>query len=273
MRDPQRILITGASAGLGEALALEHAAHGDALVLLARRRDRLADVAQRCRALGATVHSLPGDVTRPADLRTAAALAQRHLGGLDVAYANAGYSQSGPLASLGAAAWRRQMDVNLNGVLHTVQACWPLLKTARGRLGIVGSVVSYGGLADTGAYAASKGAVRGLAQVLDLEARAEGISVTFIAPGFFRSEIRLKDAAGNFDGGAKEYLPAWLLGDAAALARGCRRAVQARRREWVWPLHAKLAVFCLRHFPGLSQAAVGQLGAARLKRRQAVQGR
>jgi NAD(P)-dependent dehydrogenase (short-subunit alcohol dehydrogenase family) len=274
MQTPQRILITGASSGLGAALALEHAAQGHALVLLARRGDKLAQVAEACRQAGAAdILTVPGDVTRPADLRKAAALADRHLGGLDVAYANAGYSQAGPLAELSIKAWQHQMGVNVSGVLHTLQAAWPLLKASRGRLGIVGSVVSFGSLADTGAYAASKGAVRGLAQVADVEARAQGISVTYIAPGFFASEIRLKDSDGNADGGAKEYMPGWLLGDAATLARRCRQAVQARRRELVWPLHAELAVFFFRHFPGLAQAVVRRLSVTRLKRRRAVQGR
>jgi hypothetical protein len=99
------------------------------------------------------------------------------------------------------------------------------------------------------------------------------VSVTFIAPGFFRSEIRLKDADGRAKPQAQEYLPGWLLGDAAVLARRSRQAVECRRRELVWPLHAKLAVFLLRHAPGPSQWVLARLGAARLKRRRAVQGR
>jgi len=271
---PLRILITGASSGLGAALALEHASQGHALVLLARRRGKLDQVATACRAAGAAqVLCVAADVTRPAGLRRAAALASRKLGGLDVAYANAGYSQAGDLATLPLASWRRQMQVNVEGVLHTVQACLPLLAASRGRFGVVGSVVSYGSLSASGAYAASKGAVRSLAQVLALEAAPLGVSVTFIAPGFFSSEIRLKDADGRPKPQAREYMPGWLLGDAAVLARRARKAVGDRKRELVWPLHAKVAVFFLRHAPGLAQAVLARLGAARLKRRRAVQGR
>jgi NAD(P)-dependent dehydrogenase (short-subunit alcohol dehydrogenase family) len=272
--DPQRILVTGASSGLGAALALEHASRGHALVLLARRKDKLARAAEACRKAGAAqVHGVVADVTRAAGLRKAAALAGRSLGGLDVVYANAGYSQAGDLATLPLESWRRQMRVNVEGVLHTVQACLPLIAASRGRFGIVGSVTSYGSLSGSGAYAASKGAVRSLAQVLALEAAPLGVSVTFIAPGFFHSEIRLKDADGRPRPLAKEYLPSWLLGDASVLARRCRQAVERRRRELVWPLHAKAAVFLLRHAPGPSQWALARLGAARLKRRKAVQGR
>jgi NAD(P)-dependent dehydrogenase (short-subunit alcohol dehydrogenase family) len=259
---------------LGRALALEHAAQGHALVLLARRADRLAAVAEACRLAGAAdIITVRGDVTKAPDLAKAARLARRHLGGLDVAYANAGYSQAGPLATLGFKAWQRQLDVNVNGVLHTLQAAWPLLHASGGRLGVIGSVVGYGSLADSGAYAASKGAVRSLAQVADLEARAQGMSVTYITPGYFVSEIRLKDHDGKADPQAKEYLPAWLLGDAAVLAKRVRCAVQARRRELVWPLHAKAAVFFFRHFPALAQGVTRRLSVARLKRRRAVQGR
>ena len=274
MEPPARVLITGASSGLGEALALEHAAQGHSLLLLARRGERLAALAERCRVAGAAdLITVRGDVTRRADLDKAVGLARRHFGGLDVAYANAGYSQAGALASLAAADWERQMDVNVGGVLNTLQAAWPLLGASRGRLGVIGSVVSFGSLADSGAYAASKGAVRALAQVADLEARAQGFSVTYVAPGFFASEIRLKHAGGKADPSAREYLPAWLLGDPAALARRCRHAVQARHRELVWPFHAKVAVFLFRHFPGLAQALARRLSDARLKRRRAAQSR
>ena len=271
---PLRILITGASSGLGAALALEHAAQGHALVLLARRRDKLAQVAGACLKAGAAqALCVEADVTRPAALRRSAALAGRKLGGLDVAYVNAGYSLAGALATLPLASWRRQMQVNVEGALNTIQACLPLLAASRGRLGIVGSVVSYGSLSHSGAYAASKGALRSLAQVLALECAPDGVSVTFIAPGFFASELRLKDAHGDPKPGALEYMPAWLLGDAAVLARRTRQAVAARRRELVWPLHAKLAVFFLRHMPGLALAVAARLGKARLKRRLALQGR
>ena len=155
-------------------------------------------MADACRRAGAAqVLAVAADVTRPAALRRAAALAQKKLGGLDVAYVNAGYSLAGPLATMPLASWRRQMQVNVEGALNTIQACLPLLARSRGRLGVVGSVVSYGSLSHSGAYAASKGALRSLAQVLALETAPLGVSVTFIAPGFFASELRLKDAHGR----------------------------------------------------------------------------
>lgn len=271
---PSCILITGASSGLGEALAKEHASVGHALVLFARRAERLKSVAAVCRALGAAkVLTCVGDVRRRQDVARAARAAEQGLGGLDIAYANAGYSQSGRLDSLSLAQWRRQMEVNVEGVLHTVQTCVPLLKASRGRLAIIGSVAGFGAAADSGAYAASKAAVRAFAQVLDLELAPEGVSVTYVAPGFFASEIRLKDADGRPAPEKPEYIPSFILGDTAKVARQVRQAVQRRRRELILPLHAKVAVFLFRHFPGLSQRLTRRVGVARMRRRQAIQGR
>jgi NAD(P)-dependent dehydrogenase (short-subunit alcohol dehydrogenase family) len=269
----QRIFITGASSGLGRALALEHAAQGDRLLLLARRLDRLKALAVECRQAGAAeIVLVRGDVSRRADIDAALRKAKAW-GGLDAAYANAGYSQSGRVESMRLAQWQAQMAVNVEGVLHAVQASLPLLKAAQGRLVLVGSVVSYATMTGSGAYAASKAAVRALAQVLDLELQGTGVSVTYAAPGFFRSEIRLKDANGKADPSAAEYLPGWLLGDERVLAHELRSAAWARRRELVWPLHAKLAVFVIRHFPGLAQAVARRASAAREARRRKLQGR
>lgn len=270
----QRILITGASSGLGRALALEHAAQGDKVLLLARRLDRLKAVAAACRAAGAAdVRVLKADVTRRRDLDAAARLAKKSWDGLDVLYANAGYGQSGRLEDLSLAQWRAQMAVNVEGAWQSVQACLPLLKASRGHIGLVASVAGYGGTSQTGAYAASKAALRVLGQVLDVELSAHGVSVSVINPGFFASEIRLKDKDGRHDPKAPEYMPTWILGDPAVLARKTRLAVAAGKRELIWPLHGKLTAFLLRHFPGLAQALAKQLSSVRERRKMEIQKR
>jgi NAD(P)-dependent dehydrogenase (short-subunit alcohol dehydrogenase family) len=271
-----RILITGASSGLGRALALEHAAHGDRLVLVARRLDRLRQVALACKEAGAAeVLLLRGDVSQRRVLDQAVKQAQKAWNGLDWSYANAGYSQRGRLESMPLAAWRAQMAVNVEGVLHTVQASLPLLKRSPqgGRLILTGSVAGYASMAGAGGgYSASKAAVRIIAQLLDLELEGSGCSVTLASPGFFHSEIRRKDAQGRFDADKPEYMPGWLVGDEHELAHALRQAALKRRRELIWPLHAKLAVFLLRHFPGLAQSIARRVSRAREARRKELQG-
>jgi NAD(P)-dependent dehydrogenase (short-subunit alcohol dehydrogenase family) len=269
-----RVLITGASSGLGRALALEHAAHGDRLILLARRLDRLRQVARECRHAGAAeVLLLRGDVSLRRVLDQAVKQARKAWAGLDWAYANAGYSQRGRLESMPLSAWRAQMGVNVEGVLHTLQASLPLLKASSGRLVLIGSVAGYASLAGAGGgYSASKAVLRIFAQLLDLELAGSGCSVTLATPGFFHSEIRRKDPQGRFDADKREYMPDWLLGDERDLARVLRRAALKRQRELVWPLHAKLAVFLLRYFPGLAQAIARRASRAREARRKELQG-
>jgi NAD(P)-dependent dehydrogenase (short-subunit alcohol dehydrogenase family) len=269
-----QVLITGASSGLGAALARAHARRGHALALLARRGPALRRLAADCRALGAP-RALPlvVDVTRAAALRKAIAVAIRRLGGLDWVYANAGYSQAGWVHELSLRQWRRQMAVNVEGALLTAQACLPCLRRSKGRLVFTGSVVAYGSLAGSAAYAASKAALRALAQVLDLELASTGVSVTLATLGYFASEIRLKDRHGRPDARAGEYIPAWLLGDTGAVAEALLEAARRRRPELLAPAHARWAVFFLRHAPDLARRLARRLGEARLRRRQAVQGR
>ena len=111
-----------------------------------------------------------------------------------------------------------------------------------------------------------------LSVLLRYNLEAEGFEVDTILRGD-EAEIRLKDADGRFDPQAREYMGSGLIADVDKVAARLKRAVQARRREVVLPGHAKLGVFLLRHFPGLTQALAARLSKKRLERRKAVQGR
>ena len=269
-----RVFITGASSGLGAALAREHAGCGHRLALLARREGRLRELERDCRALGAAeVLVLVGDVGNAGSVAQAVGRALSAWGGLDTVYANAGYSETGPLETLALARWRRQMRVNVEGVLITAQASLPALRESGGRLAVVGSVAGLVSTAHSGAYAASKAALRSLAQILDLESRPDGVSVTHVAPGFFNSEIRLKGPAGRSDPKAREYVPGFLLGDVTQVAKSVKRAVERRQRECVVPGHAKMLWICARWAPGWTHELLRKLSQVRLKQRRMIQGR
>lgn len=268
------MFITGASSGLGAALAKEHAVVGHGLVLFARRVQKMRALATVCMDLGASaVLVCAGDVGRRRDLDRAVKHAERSLGGIDIVYANAGYSQSGSIERLSIKQWRNQMQVNVEGVFHTVQVSLPLLKQRRGRLVLIGSVAGFGSTAETGAYAASKAAVRSMAQILDLELAPAGVSVTYVAPGFFASEIRLKDSDGREVLGKLEYIPSFILGNTARLAFKIRKAVEARRFELIEPRHARLATFFMRHVPAISQHMIRRIGLVRNRRKSKIQGK
>lgn len=247
----QVVLITGASSGIGAALAREWARRGARLVLAARRRDRLDSVVEDVRRLGGAAIAVECDVTRDGDPEKAVARAVAEWRRLDVVVANAGFGVSGVFEDLTIDDYRRQLDTNVFGLMRTVKAALSEVRKSRGRIALVGSVAGYVATAGTSAYAMSKFAVRALAQSLRYELRRDGVFVTHIAPGFVESEFRLKDACGHLRPDAKENVPAWLIVSNRVAARAIVRAVMRRRREAVITGHGKLLVFLARHFPRL----------------------
>ena len=243
------VLITGASSGIGAALARELAHEGAKLVLVARRRDRLATLRSELTALGAPVLVHAGDVTRRADLDAAVALAIAHYGRLDMAVANAGFGVVGAVAALGIDDYRRQFETNVFGVLETIQACLPELRKTRGRLVLIGSVAGYISAPRSSPYSMSKFALRALAEALGPELRPDGIAVTLISPGFIASEIRQVDNRGMHHPFAKEPLPTWLVMPTAVAARKIASAAYRRRREAIITGHGKALVWLQRCAP------------------------
>lgn len=253
------VLITGASSGIGAALAQEYARRGHRLVLLARRAAALAAVARTCEALGAPTRTVVGDVGVRADHDRAVGVALAQWGRLDIAVANAGIAVAGALATLPEDQLQRQLATNVVGVLHLVQAATPALAAQRGRIGIVGSVAGELPAPGSGAYALSKAAVRSLAMTLRAELRAQGLSVTLLTPGLIESEIRLPHRGGCVDPTARDPAPAWLVLPARRAARIMVRAIHARRRERVITLHGRLALLGARLLPGVVQLVIGRL--------------
>lgn len=248
---PPVVLITGASSGIGEALALEYAARGYSLALLARRADRLQAVAAAAAARGARAVVRTCDVTDTAGLHAAVEQAERELGAIDIVYANAGFGVAGRFETLTLDDYRRQFDTNVFGVIRTIQATLAPLRRSRGRLVIIGSVAGHLAAPGMSPYAMSKFAVRALAESLRAELRPSGISVTLISPGFVNSEIRRVGRDGVFRPDNPELVPAWLRVRTDVAARHIVRAVDRRAAEAVITGHGKLFVFFARHTPRL----------------------
>ena len=244
-------LITGASSGIGAALARELARRGLRLVLSARRTDRLESLAAELRAAGTPVLVTPADVTRDGDLEAAVEATQREFGRLDIAVANAGFGVAGPLAKLGLDDMRRQMETNFYGVLRTFYATREALVAQRGRLVLIGSVAGFIALPGQIAYSASKFALRALAEGLHSELAPEGVSVTHIAPGFVESEIRKIDNHGRHHPDAKEPFPSWLMMPGEQAAREIADALEQREPLRVLTRHGQAAVALSRHAPSL----------------------
>ena len=247
----QVAFITGASSGIGAALARELARGGADLVLAARRVDRLEAVAAEIGRSGRSCLAVACDVTVDGDLERAVAQARDRFERIDVVVANAGFGVVGPLASLTLADYRRQFETNVFGVLRTIYATLAELAQTRGRLVILGSVSGWIATPGSSPYSMSKFAVRGLAEALGHELLPSGVTVTLISPGFVASEIRHVDNQGRFRDEEGGSIPSWLVMPTAKAARQIARAVACRRREAVITGHGKIAVLLQRHVPWL----------------------
>lgn len=178
----RRVIVTGASSGIGAALARHYAARGAALGLIARRRPELEHLAVQFPA----VEIYPLDVRDATGLQAAAShFLQKH-GCPDLVIANAGISVgtlTGEAADL--SAFRDVMDINLVGMVQTFQPfIAPMRAARRGRLVGIASVAGYRGLPGAGAYSASKAAAIAYLESLRVELRADNVRVTTICPGY-----------------------------------------------------------------------------------------
>jgi len=228
----ERVLITGASSGIGAALAHQYAQRGAKVVLVARPSERLQSVTTAVHGI-----AFPGDVADPVVIANAVTYAQDTLEGLDVVIANAGYALRGDLSDLTMADIRRQFETNVFGVLTTIQATLPLLRATRGRLVIIGSVAGSVTTRGAIAYAMSKAALRPVAEGLRLELAGSGVSVTLITPGLIVSDIDHRDHFGALIPGLAPTPSRWAMPTSDA-ARKIVRAIDRRRTEAVITWHA-----------------------------------
>ncbi|CAG9191506.1 Short-chain dehydrogenase/reductase [Paraburkholderia tropica] len=178
-------LITGCSSGLGQHLAQAVAARGDQLVATARNVEALQALAQQ---YPDTVRVCALDVTQPEEAKAAVALAIEVFGGLDVLVNNAGYGLFGAIEEGTPDEYRPMFDVNVFGLIEVTRAALPELRRRRGgRIVNLSSTAGIAGAAGSGYYGASKFAVEGLSEALDLEVRPLGLRVIIVEPGPFRT--------------------------------------------------------------------------------------
>lgn len=221
---PKSILITGASSGIGEALALEYAAAGVRLALSGRSEKRLTRVADACRAKAATVDTIALNVADEHAMRQWIERVDSQAP-LDLVIANAGISGGTSDGGEADAQARRIFAINVTGVLNTVLPVIPGMRGRRaGQIAIMSSAASFRGFPGAPAYSASKAAVRAYGEALRGSLQADGIKVSVICPGFVRSRITRVN---------KFKMP--LLMDADRAARIIRRGLAADKSRIAFP--------------------------------------
>ncbi|MDB5306643.1 MAG: putative oxidoreductase [Gemmataceae bacterium] len=220
-------VITGASSGIGRALAVALAARGARVGVTARRADRLADLAREIRATGGTVETAPADVAdRPALLAAVRTLEAR-LGPADLLIANAGMSYHTGAAEMNVPRVEEIMRVNFLGVVYAVEAVLPgMIERGHGHVVGMSSLAAFKGFPGAAAYCASKAALNAYLEGLRIELRSKGVAVTTVCPGFVNTPIVANNPA----------MPFLMEPDEAA-----RRILRALRRRpgvfsFPWPL-------------------------------------
>lgn len=221
----QVAVITGASSGIGWALAKLLAAEHAKVGLIARRRDKLDELANEIRQAGGVAAVAAADVADRTQMREAVHALSGELGPVDIMVANAGVAPWTYLEPFNIADVENIFRVNLMGVVYAVEAVLPeMLRRRSGHLAAVSSLASIRGLPGDAAYCASKAAVNTFMEGLRLDLRRHGISATTICPGFVRTPMT---AAHPF------HMP-WLMEPEDA-ARRIARALERRRKFVTFP--------------------------------------
>jgi short-subunit dehydrogenase len=185
------ILVTGASSGIGEELALALAKRGAFVGLMARRGDRLSELAKRIETVGGIARVFSVDVTDADKIRIAADELRQEYGRIDILIANAGIAGNNEKTrNLDPEAVKNVVDINLLGAVNSVSAVLPEMKErGAGHLVAISSLAGIRGLPKSAAYSASKAGMTALFESIRLDQLGSGVDVSIIQPGFIKTPL------------------------------------------------------------------------------------
>ena len=248
------VVVTGASSGIGRAVALEMARRGARLVIAARRADRLEEVAAHCRDLGAACAAVPTDVTDREQCRRLMAAA----GEVDVLINNAGFALFDSIADAPPDDLRSMMDTNYFGAVWCVQAVLPQM-IARGEGSIVNlaSITGIMGYARMGGYCATKFAMIGFTEALRDEVIGRGVRVALVCPGTTDTELFVTAERGKMPGASRLILAV----KPERVARAVCDAAEDGRYRRILPFAAALFMRLKELFPRLAHLLMRRVSA------------
>lgn len=245
------VWITGASSGIGKAMAFEWVRLGFKVVLSSRRKELLEEIALEIRNSGGEALVVPVDIMEEKSIENAVKSIIEHWKRIDIAVANAGFGVFGSIDTLTAKDWERQLQGNVTGLALTVKYALPHLKQNQGRIGLVGSIAAYLPNPNVGAYGATKAAVYSIGQTLQVELMDTGVSCTTIHPGFVVSEIAKIDNEGRWYPERPDPRPANLMWPTDKAAKVMVNAILKRKRNYIFTTHGRVFVWLQRWFPGI----------------------
>ncbi len=203
------IVITGASSGLGEAAA-KHLAHlGAAVVLGARRTDRIEKLANEIQESGGKALAIATDVTQRDQVKKLVDSAVEKFGRVDVILNNAGIMPLSPMDRLNVDEWDQMVDVNIKGVLNGIAAVLPHMKNQKsGHIINTSSVAGHKIFSGSAVYSATKFAVRALSEGLRMEVKPYNIRTTIVSPGAVKTELQDHISEADIQQANREYVGA-----------------------------------------------------------------
>ena len=248
LRD-RHVLITGASSGIGAALAVELARRGARLGLMARRSELLEEVKASVQEVGGQAAAVVADVVDPEGLAAGVAQLEEELGPVYGLVANAGIGIPTARGHIQLPRDAQTISINVNGVIHAVAAVQPgMLERGEGFLSVVSSVAASRGLPGSGAYCASKAAVSTLFESLRLDLRGSGLSVIAIHPGFVTTPMTQKN---------RFHMP-FLMGPERA-ARIIARALERGQARLTFPWQMAMVAWLMKRVPNIIWDRLGAL--------------
>jgi short-subunit dehydrogenase len=253
----RRVVITGASSGVGRALALELAPHKPRLILVARSEQPLAELVTELNSRGATAEAVVGDVTDPTKRATIIDRVNDRWGGLDILVNNAGISTHSRFADSSEATMRQIMELNFFAAAELTRRCLPLLRQGDDPLVVnVDSVLGHRGAPHNSEYSASKFALRGWSEALRAELSRDAVGVLVVSPGTIDTEFfdHLVEPAQPLPWGKPKGI------SPEAAARQIVRAIRLRRREIYPNWRGRLLVWLNRLCPGLVDRLMNRYG-------------
>jgi short-subunit dehydrogenase len=243
------MLITGASQGIGKALALAAAARGAEVLAVARSGQLLRELSEQARVLGGRLEIVTADITEPEDRERMVEAALDHLGGLDILVNNAGIGATGHFVEAAPERLRKIMEVNFFGVTETVRLFLPLLRAGnRPAIVNISSIAGKRAIPARSEYSASKFAIHGFSEALRAELAKDGVDVLIVCPGLTDTnfsknmlEQKARMPVDHLRGMKPEKVAAATL-----------RAIELGRHEVCLTVQGKLLVFVSRFFPRLA---------------------
>lgn len=248
--DGARMLITGASQGIGRALAEAAARRGVKVLAAARSAEALAELAAKVRSLGGIIETVVADVTDADGRRRMVEAADRAFGGLDMLVNNAGIGATGHFAEATPEILRRIMEVNFFGLAETTRACLPLLrKSADAVIVNVSSIAGKRGIPARSEYSASKFAVQGFTEAIRAELAKDNIDVLLVCPGLTQTNF----SQNMLQQKARLQMDHLRGMTAEQVADATLRAIEAGKREtYTLQPREKLLAFVSRFLPRLA---------------------